>query len=129
MTAIRKYALPDFLVPILTQSAYERWLHRKAVAHVRRDRERGNLSATNETYKRAIHYAVCLSEGVDAYTREPLAWNLVSKYDNAESNEGKRGYKAQFALLPTVDHVGDGLGRPTLRFVLGVPMMRKAISV
>jgi hypothetical protein len=35
---------------------------------------------------------------------------LVSKYDNAESKEGKRDYKAQFALLPTVDHVGDGLG-------------------
>lgn len=80
------------------------------MAHVKRDRKRGNLSATIEIYKEAIHKAVCLSDGADAYTGEPLAWNLVSKYDNAESRQGKRKYKTQFALLPTVDHLGDGLG-------------------
>lgn len=81
------------------------------MAHVRRDRKRANPSAINEIYKRAIHEAVCSSNGVDAYTGEPLAWDLISKYDNAESKLGKRIYKAQFCLLPTVDHVGDGLGR------------------
>lgn len=107
---MRKYALPGFLQPVLTQQAYERWLSRKAVAHVRRDRVRGNLSATIEDYKRAIHEAVCSSDGADAYTGESLEWSLLSKYDNAESKQGKRAYKAKFALLPTVDHIGDGLG-------------------
>jgi len=107
---MRKYAVPDFLEGVITQAGYDRWLHRKAVAHVRRDRDRGNTSATNEAYKTAIHLAVCTSKGKDAYTNEALAWEMVSTYDNSASKEGKRLYKAQFALLPTVDHVGDGLG-------------------
>ncbi|HWZ42240.1 MAG TPA: hypothetical protein VNW97_02130 [Candidatus Saccharimonadales bacterium] len=107
---MRKYELPPFLEPILTQANYERWLLRKAMAHVRRDRKRGNQPATSEIYRMAIHKAVCSSNGKDDYTGEPLDWKLTSKYDNQESNNGKRKYKAQFALLPTVDHVGDGLG-------------------
>jgi hypothetical protein len=63
-----------------------------------------------ELYKTAIHEAVCASMGIDAYTKEALAWDLISTYNNEESKAGKRGYKAKFALLPTVDHVGDGLG-------------------
>jgi hypothetical protein len=31
------------------------------------------------------------------------------KYSNEESQTGGRHYKAMLALLPTVDHVGDGL--------------------
>jgi hypothetical protein len=53
----RKYGLPAFLVGTVTREQYERWLHRKAVAHVRRDRKRGNATATNEAYKIAIHRA------------------------------------------------------------------------
>ncbi|CAB3643595.1 hypothetical protein LMG24076_00410 [Trinickia soli] len=34
-----------------------------------------------------------------------LDWTLISKYTNAESQEGRHQYKAGFALLPTVDHV------------------------
>ena len=113
--AARKYARPEFLLPKLTQSAYVRWLHRKAVAHSKRDRKRGNRTLTNDAYKIAIHRAVCKSRGVDAYTGEYLAWELVSKYDNAESKAGRRVYKAKFVLLPTVDHVGDGLGVPNFR--------------
>lgn len=59
----RKYELPAFLVGTTTQEQYERWLRRKAVAHVRRDRKRGNLSATNEEYNIEIHRAVMESEG------------------------------------------------------------------
>jgi hypothetical protein len=106
----RKYALPAFLAAVVAQVAYERWLHRKAVAHVRRDRKRGNRAALNELYKKAIHDAVCQSDGKDAYTGEPLDWNLISKYDNQASAQGRRVYKAGFARLPTVDHVGDGTG-------------------
>lgn len=55
------------------------------------------------------------SNGVDAYTGRPLRWDLISLYDNDDSKAGKRGYKAKFAELPTVDHVGDGLGPADFR--------------
>jgi hypothetical protein len=106
----KKYALPSFLADRIEQGAYERWLYRKAAAHVRRDRRRGNTRATIEDYKIAIHLAVCTSQGCDFYTGEPLAWELVSTYDNNASKIGGRTYKAKYSLLPTVDHVGDGLG-------------------
>ena len=106
----RKYALPPFLVGIVAQAAYARWLHYRAVAHVRRDRKRGNTQATNAEYKLAIHKAVCASAGKDAYTGEALDWALISQWDNSSSSKGRRAYKARFAMLPTVDHVGDGTG-------------------
>ncbi len=108
---VRKYELPPFLIDTLSQEKYERWLRRKAVAHVRRDRKRGNTSATNEEYNLEIHRAVVESRGFDVYTGDKLDWSLVSKYDNDQSKAGGRVYKAQFALLPTVDHVNDGLGQ------------------
>ena len=104
----RKYQLTNELAALVDQKVYERWLHRKALAHVRRDRARGNTDATNELYKIAIHQAVCDSAGRDAYTNEELDWSLLSKYDNVQSKEYGRYYKKQFALLPSVDHVGDG---------------------
>jgi hypothetical protein len=66
-------------------------------------------------YKTAIHKAVEQSEGLDAYTGETLRWDLISKYDNEASRLGRRVYKASLALLPTVDHVGDGLGAADFR--------------
>lgn len=107
---MRVFHLPIFLDEILTRENYVRWLQRKAQAHIRRDRERGNTTSSLSEYKRAIHAAVCDSNGLDHYTGEQLHWSLVSTYNNAESKLGKRTYKAKFALLPTVDHVGDGSG-------------------
>jgi hypothetical protein len=107
---MRFFELPPFLDGVITREAYVRWLQRKAAAHIRRDRKRGNTSGTVSEYKRAIHHAVCSSGGKDIYTGEQLAWGLISKYDNEESKQGRRSYKAGFALLPTVDHVGDGTG-------------------
>ena len=107
---MKLFDLPIFLDDVLTREAYVRWLQRKAAAHVKRDRKRGNGSATVSEYKRAIHYAVCASQGRDAYTGEQLDWQLISTYDNDESKQGRREYKARFALLPTVDHIGDGTG-------------------
>lgn len=106
----KKYALPAFLVGTVDQAAYQRWLEHKAQAHVRRDRKRGNASAIGEAYRVAIHAAVAAGGGRDAYTGEALDWSLLSRYDNVESAEGGRTYKHGFARLPTVDHVGDGLG-------------------
>jgi hypothetical protein len=106
----KKYALPAFLVGIADQAAYQRWLEHKAQAHVKRDRKRGNAAAIGEAYRMAIHTAVTASGGRDAYTGEALDWSLISRYDNALSAERGRTYKHGFARLPTVDHVGDGLG-------------------
>jgi hypothetical protein len=55
---MKKYQRPEFLASAVSQIQYERWLHRKAEAHVRRDRKRGNMAATNASYKAAIHRAV-----------------------------------------------------------------------
>ena len=115
MPARRKYELPAFLTSQTSQALYERWLHRRAVAHVGRDRDRENPSATNEKYRLAIHAAVRLSKGRDFYTGELLDWSLLSRYDNTQAKSGGRAYKARFGLMPTVDHVGDGRGEPEFK--------------
>ena len=69
-----------------------------------------NTTATVAEYKVAIHKAVCESNGNDVYTGEALDWSLLSQYDNVESKKHGREYKRKFALLPSVDHVGDGTG-------------------
>ena len=106
----RKYQAPTFLDGLHDQAAYERWLQRKAMAHVKRDKKRGNNSATVASYKEAIHLAVCESDGRDFYTGEELDWTLISTYNNEESKEHRREYKKKLALLPSVDHVDDGMG-------------------
>ena len=104
----RKHTLPSFLAESVSAEAYERWLTRKAAAHVKRDRGRSQTGVGQSFYKEAIHAAVVLSEGRDAYTGEQLNWKLISTYKNEESKAGRHGYKAGFALLPTVDHVSAG---------------------
>lgn len=111
----RKYARPDFLPSNIDQTRYEKWLRGRALAHLRRDRKRGNVKATNEAYRLAIHQAVLRSGGRDFYTGEPLDWTLLGKYRNADSQANRRLYKARFANLPTIDHVGDGLGGADFR--------------
>ena len=115
MKIIKKYQLPKFLEGTVGQDEYEKWLSRKAATHVRRDRAGGNSTATNEAYKIAIHKAVLESKGKDAYTDETLDWKLLSQYNNNKSKEGGRLYKRKFALLPSVDHVGNGLGRANFK--------------
>ena len=110
LLSMKKYPLPAFFPTELTQPKYERWLYRKAMSHVRRDKKRGNKTATIEDYKKAIHRAVEESHGIDAYTGEQLHWVLLSKYNNEDAKSGSREYKKKFALLPTVDHIGDGKG-------------------
>lgn len=105
-----KYVPPEFVTTRVSAAEYRRWLDRKAQTHCQRDRGRGNLAVTKSSYKQAIHAAVLRSNGRDAYTDEELDWHLISQYDNELSKAGGRTFKASFARLPTVDHVGDGLG-------------------
>lgn len=101
--------LPAFLEGRLLPSVYERWLARKAAAHVKRDRKRGYQGVTGAVYRATIHEPVVCSEGRDVYTGEGLAWHLISKYSNDESESGRHQYKAGFAMLPTVDHIDSSL--------------------
>lgn len=100
-----KRQLPEFLVGKISAVQYGRWLERKAAAHVRRDRKRDFDGAVGAAYRDAIHQAVILSGGKDAYTGEDLHWELLSQYDNEKSKAGRSVYKASFGLLPTVDHL------------------------
>ena len=109
-----KHTLPPFLKSVVTPEAYERWLSRKAAAHVKRDRKRGH-SCAGAAYKEAIHAAVLVSGGRDAYTGEELRWDLISTYKNEDSQKGRHAYKAGFALLPTVDHVSSSSTEASFR--------------
>lgn len=109
------YELPPFLRGTLSRGVYVRWLHRKAQAHVRRDRRRWKRTLSASAYKQAIHQAVLESDGRDFYTRERLEWSLLSKYDNRDSRREGGAYKRKFALLPTVDHVNPGADEPDFR--------------
>jgi len=102
----RKYELPDFLARTLDQATYEKWLRRRANAHVRRDGNRANKGPVAEDYRLEIHKAVRNLGGFDYYTGEELNWSLISKYNNADAKAGGRAYKRRFAYLPSVDHVG-----------------------
>jgi hypothetical protein len=110
-TGVLLYALPDCIREKCGQVAYSRWLHRKAMAHVKRDRKRGML-CTVSGYKERIHRAVCASGHIDFYTGEPLDWSLISTFDNQSAKDGGTEYKKKFALLPTIDHAVDSEGRP-----------------
>jgi hypothetical protein len=126
MSTERKYRVPSFLNSVLDQAPYQRWLGRKAAAHYKRDRKRGNDSCTRESYMIAIHAAVQRSTGMDEYTGLALDWALVSTYDNLLSKAGGRVYKRGFGNLPTVDHVGDGLVRQISRSAHGESMTQRA---
>jgi hypothetical protein len=99
------HALPPFLAGRVDPLVYERWLVRKAAAHLKRDRKRGYEGVFGALYREEIQKAVLASEGRDYYTGEELDWSLLSKYNNEDSVLGKHAYKAGFALLPTIDHI------------------------
>ncbi len=110
-----RYYLPKALEGICSENAYKRWLHRKAQAHVIRDRKRWQIPLSVSDYKRAIHLAVIESGVHDAYTGEVMDWSLISKYNNDKSKTGGTKYKKKFAMLPTVDHAGDEPGDMNFR--------------
>jgi hypothetical protein len=110
MTVKRKYGLPPGLARVIDRQRYERWLRRKAAAHRKRDGKRWKRwgpVASAATYRRAIHAAVLNNPLRDPYTGERLDWSLVSTWDNDDAERDGRVYKARFARMPSVDHVGD----------------------
>jgi hypothetical protein len=100
-----KYELPECLKRLrVDEAAFTRWLHRKAMAHVRRDRQRGRQDVAVGRYKEQIFRAVEEAGGHDFYTGKPLDWNLISKWDNDDASAKGAEYKREFWNLPTVDH-------------------------
>ena len=104
----------------MLQSLYGRWLDHRADAHFKRDRKKrekivGASVVTNEQYKIAIHSAVVECAGRDFYTGEDLDWGLIGTGDNEVSRALRRDYQSGRALMPVVDHVGDGLGAPEFK--------------
>jgi hypothetical protein len=110
-----RYTLPALLEGKCSQEDYTHWLYLKAAAHVKRDKKRGNLTATKQAYRDAIHKAVCEGGDLDAYNGQPLRWDLIRTYDNQKAKSGKRNYKKLFAELPTIDHEDDGMGEPLFK--------------
>lgn len=104
----RLYAAPPYVLAAVDQAAYSRWLHRKAMAHVIRDRRRWSAEIRVADYKKAIHEAVMAGDGCDPYTGEKLDWHLIGTFNNVEAKGAGSGYKRQFRLLPTVDHLDQG---------------------
>jgi hypothetical protein len=101
-----KYSLPNFLIGILPQERYTKWLDAKAKAHVKRDLKL-RPDITKIEYKKKIHEAVIRSEGKDAYTGEALDWSLISTWNNKEAKAHGSRSTSKFALLPSVDHVSE----------------------
>jgi hypothetical protein len=110
----RKYSLPDFLIGRCTPEVYYDWLEGRALAHVRRDRQRGHLAATREAYMVAIHAAALKSGGLDDYTGKPMDWEAIGTWNNADS-QTIPNYKKQFWNLPTVDHFGKDIAANAFR--------------
>lgn len=101
----RKHPLPEFLrAQGVEEKAFCRWLHRKACAHVRRDRKRGYKNITAGPYRERIYQAVLEATGRDFFTGEALDWRQISKWANEEAANGRGVYKRKFWNIPTVDH-------------------------
>ena len=74
--ATRKHTMPAFLSESVSAEAYERWLTRKAAAHVKRDRKRSQSGVIQSLYKEAIHAAVVVSNGWGLLELRPLRMSL-----------------------------------------------------
>jgi len=106
----------------ITRTVYKRWLNKKANAHRKRDKRRcarrgRRFEYTAVDYRRAVHRAVWMSLGFDAYTGEYVHWNLL-KDDLAKDGGGKAGVeeRRRTALRPSIDHPNPTSASP--RFVI-----------
>jgi len=103
-----KYEMPSFIKPE-KETAYFRWLGRKAMILRKRDERYGCKVKPRKTYKEKIHEAVLKSNGKDFYTGLSLDWSLISRFN------GNNYHSLDTSVLPTVDHFD---GRCSLKFVI-----------
>jgi hypothetical protein len=111
---MEKYCLPAFLKEKgIDEETYRKWLYRKAQNLHRRDKnffeKRGKtFNLKQSDYRKAIHEAVCKSNGKCFYTGEELAWDQISKFDGRKKIDN----------LPTVDHLNGRDIKDKLDFVI-----------
>jgi hypothetical protein len=101
-----KYRLPSFLSGICTQQSYSKWLRNRADKIIKRDRNRNKSYVVNMSirdYAEKIHAAVLSGGQFDPYSGEKMDWKLICKWDTSKNQPD--GYKKEFAMMPTVDHV------------------------
>ena len=89
-------------------------------------KKRGNTTAAHESYKAAIHRAIIHCGGVGRHKQEWLDWSLVGTFSSEKAEANRRHLKATLALLPSVDHVGDGLGEADFKHLRLVNERRQA---
>ena len=100
------YPLPAFLEGRCTHSEYVKWLNNKTDTLFKRDKKRGKPYAATSSecqYKEKIHRAIEDGGEYDPYTGEALAWEFIGKWDTSRKHPD--GYRKEFALMPTVDHI------------------------
>ena len=125
---LRNMSFRNSYLPVSAQAGYEKWLKGRAIAHVKRDKKRGNITATVEGYKGAIHSAVGLSEGRDHYTGESLDWSLVGSYSNEVLKADGRRFKAHWRFCRQLITSGTDLAQRILKSARGGRTMPNTTS-
>ena len=96
----------------MTVRQYSKWLNAKAHTLILRDKKRGKtyaFKASEAVYQSLVHLAVVNSGGLDPYTGEKLAWELLGTWTNKKTDNPLL-QERKYALLPTIDHKDpDGL--------------------
>jgi hypothetical protein len=101
----RKWRLPECLNEYaVDEDVFRKWLRRRALAHVKRDKQRGFLSASVPNYMQTILTAIEKSQGRDYYTGEKLDWSLIGLWRGTDDAEPRGQYRRKFWKLPSVDH-------------------------
>ncbi len=101
------YPVPDALKPQVSAATYRKWLNVKASSLRKRDL-RANKPFAKATprsvYMQKLHSAVIAAGLFDRYTGDALRWDLIGTWDPTAA-KGNAGYKREYDLLPTADHV------------------------
>jgi hypothetical protein len=105
------YALPPFLLGVISQKDYCDWLERKGHNLRQGDTKLKRPYAKENTvmvYKQKIHQAVLDGGEFDPYTGEKINWGLISKEKNLKKGDYIDNYLNRYAMYPAVDHIIPG---------------------
>jgi hypothetical protein len=105
------YALPPFLLGVISQKDYCDWLQRKGHNLRQGDTKLKRPYAKENTvmvYKQKIHQAVLDGGEFDPYTGEKINWGLISKEKNLKKGDYIDNYLNRYAMYPAVDHIIPG---------------------
>ncbi len=101
------FTVPEILQPQVSQATYRQWLNVKTSSLRKRDllNHKPFANATpRKVYMQKLHTAVIAAGLLDPYSGDALRWDLIGTWDPAAA-KGNAGYKREYDLLPTADHV------------------------